>query len=121
MAPMLSLEAPYSASYVAPKRGNSRRLTLPPPPPAGPAAGCGLDVEPESPCEVFKGSELRNKTLGLVGYGNIGRRVARIARGVRHGGVGGGSVRRRRGYHRAGQKTTLEALFREADIVSLGT
>lgn len=38
------------------------------------------DVSPESPYEVFKGSELRNKTLGLVGYGNIGRRVARIAR-----------------------------------------
>jgi hypothetical protein len=26
------------------------------------------DVSPESPYEVFKGSELRNKTLGLVGY-----------------------------------------------------
>ena len=38
------------------------------------------DVSPESPYEVFKGTELRNKTLGLVGYGNIGRRVARIAR-----------------------------------------
>ena len=43
---------------------------------------CGplWDVSPESPYEVFKGGELRNKTLGLIGYGNIGRRVARIAR-----------------------------------------
>ncbi len=52
---------------------------MPPPPPAGSAAGCGLGREPESPYEVFKGTELRNKTLGLVGMA-IGRRVARIAR-----------------------------------------
>ncbi len=54
------------------KRGNSRRLTMPPPPLS---RVCGRDVvwdvSPESPYEVFKGSELRNKTLGLVGYATL--------------------------------------------------
>ena len=53
---------------------------MPPPPQQGLRRDVVWDVSPESPYEVFKGTELRNKTLGLVGYGNIGRRVARIAR-----------------------------------------
>ncbi|WP_227317757.1 2-hydroxyacid dehydrogenase [Cedecea davisae] len=78
------------------------------------------DVSPESPYEVFKGGELRNKTLGLIGYGNIGRRVARIARAfgmnilVVDPFVAAEDIDEP-GLH----KTTLEALFREADIVSL--
>lgn len=36
---------------------------------------------PGSPYEVFKGMDLRNKTLGIVGYGSIGRRVGEIAKG----------------------------------------
>lgn len=34
----------------------------------------------DSPYVVFKGHQLKNKTLGLIGYGSIGRRVANLAR-----------------------------------------
>lgn len=35
----------------------------------------------KSPYIVFKGTQLRNKTLGIIGYGSIGRKVATIAKG----------------------------------------
>lgn len=35
----------------------------------------------ESPYITFKGTQLRNKTLGIIGYGSIGRKVAAIAKG----------------------------------------
>jgi len=38
-------------------------------------------VGPQSPYVVFKGVELKGRTLGIIGYGSIGRRVASIARG----------------------------------------
>lgn len=38
-------------------------------------------VGPKSPYVVFKGVELKGRTLGIIGYGSIGRRVAAIARG----------------------------------------
>lgn len=78
------------------------------------------DVSPESPYEVFKGTELRNKTLGLVGYGNIGRRVARIARAfgmavlVVDPFVAAEDIN-----EPVATENDPEALFREADIVSL--
>lgn len=34
-----------------------------------------------SPYVVFKGMELKGKTLGILGFGSIGKRVARLARG----------------------------------------
>lgn len=49
----------------------------------GTIAGLRRDVvwgfDNQSPYVVFKGSELKDKTLGIVGYGSIGRRVEKIA------------------------------------------
>lgn len=38
------------------------------------------DMTGDSPYVVFKGQELRNKTLGIVGYGSIGKRVGNLAK-----------------------------------------
>lgn len=78
------------------------------------------DVTKESPYEVFKGSELRNKALGIVGYGSIGKRVGRLARAF------GMQLLIADPYVAAEEidepgvrKTTLETLFAESDFVSL--
>ncbi len=77
------------------------------------------DVSPESPYEVFKGTELRNKTLGLVGYGNIGRRVARIARAFGMAVLVVDPFVAAEDINERATENDHEALFREADIVSL--
>lgn len=42
---------------------------------------CIWDMSKNSPYEIFKGVELKNKQLGIIGYGSIGYRVGKIARG----------------------------------------
>ncbi|MEQ9888114.1 2-hydroxyacid dehydrogenase [Pectobacterium zantedeschiae] len=78
------------------------------------------DVDKHSPYEVFKGGELRNKTLGLVGYGSIGRRVGKLARAF------GMQLLIADPYVAAEEidepgmrKVTLDELFPQSDFVSL--
>ena len=118
---MLSLARHIPQSHAALKRGEFTHAEN-----AAQATQSGLrrdvvwDVSPQSPYEVFKGSELRNKTLGLIGYGNIGRRVARIARAFGMAVLVVDPFVAAEEINEPGlQKTTLEGLFREADIVSL--
>lgn len=40
------------------------------------------DMKPGSPYVVFKGKQLKGSTLGIVGYGSVGRRVGKIARAI---------------------------------------
>ncbi|KAA9001316.1 2-hydroxyacid dehydrogenase [Affinibrenneria salicis] len=121
LALMLSVARHIPQAHAALKRGEFTRAD-----PHSQRTQAGLrddvvwDVDKNSPYEVFKGSELRNKALGIVGYGSIGKRVGRLARAF------GMQLLIADPYVAAEEidepgvrKTTLEALFAEADFVSL--
>ncbi|NOZ88938.1 MAG: D-glycerate dehydrogenase [Crenarchaeota archaeon] len=72
--------------------------------------------------ELFLGMELRGKTLGIIGFGRIGRAVARI--GAKGFGMKVLYYSRRRAPREVEQElnaryVSLEELLRESDIVSL--
>jgi len=68
----------------------------------------------------FIGTEVRNKTLGIIGLGNVGSEVARCARGMEMKLIGHDpyvSVDYARNLQV--ELVSLEQLFREADFISL--
>lgn len=76
----------------------------------------------QSPYIVYKGIQLRNKTLGIIGYGSIGRKVAAIAKGfgmnlliydpfIPQFEINEGAQRR----------VSLETLLKESDFVTIHT
>lgn len=78
---MLSIARRIPMAYKALKEGkytadpNAQKVTK-----EGLKVDMVWDMEPDAPYMVFKGTQLHGKTLGIVGYGSIGRRVGRIAR-----------------------------------------
>jgi phosphoglycerate dehydrogenase-like enzyme len=75
---------------------------------------------------LFLGTELRGKTLGVVGYGSIGREAARIANqgfGMRVLALSRGGAKRDRGYHERGvgdpDGTLPDAWFTRAQLRDL--
>lgn len=92
---------------------------------------------PEHRWKTFLGTELRGKTLGVVGYGSIGRETARIAKqgfGMRVLALTRGGDQRDRGYHEPGvgdpegqlpdvwfNRAQLHDLLAQSDFVLVGT
>ncbi|MFM7202544.1 MAG: phosphoglycerate dehydrogenase [Myxococcota bacterium] len=68
----------------------------------------------------FSGWELRGKTIGIIGLGNVGHRVARFARGFEMKVLAYDPYIADRVFELHGaQKVTLEQLCREADVITV--
>lgn len=81
---------------------------------------------PRNKWNLFLGAELRGKTLGIVGYGSIGREAARIAKhgfAMRILAMTRSDERRERGYHEPGvgdpEGILPEAWFTRAQLLAL--
>lgn len=70
------------------------------------------------PREAMRGTDLRGKTVGIIGFGNMGSAFAEKLRGF---GVSVlGYDKYRSGFARAGvEECTLEKVMRESDVISL--
>jgi len=76
--------------------------------------------DPTEPYTRFQGRELLGATVGIIGLGEIGRRVARLARALRMRVLAYDPYVRPGGRGTAGVTlTTLEGLLRESDFVSV--
>ncbi len=77
---------------------------------------------PEDPYTVFKGCDLKNKTLGIVGYGSIGRRVCEIAMAFGMNILIYDPYASEVDVNRPGRlKVDLDTLMRESDFVTCHT
>ena len=81
--------------------------------------GTGHWEDPTEPYRLFQGQEVAGATLGIIGLGEIGKRVARLGRGL------GMRALAYDPYVRAGTRGTagvtlasLEAVLRESDFVT---
>lgn len=70
----------------------------------------------------FQGVELMGKTIGIIGLGNVGHRVARFARGFEMRVLACDPYIADEVFERHGaEKTDLETLIRESDVVTVHT
>lgn len=70
----------------------------------------------------FMGIELYNKTMGIIGVGQIGSYLARLARGAQMRVIGYDPFLSQEGAGKIGiELMTLEELYRQADIITIHT